>query len=85
MEIITPSKDRVEPVCPVARQCGGCQIQQMSYSAQLKYKQKLVRDNLARIGGITDCEVLPVIGMRIRLITATKHSIRSEEIRTEKS
>ena len=56
MEIITP-------VCPVARQCGGCQIQQMSYSAQLKYKQKLVRDNLARIGGITDCEVLPVIGM----------------------
>ena len=54
MEIITPSKDRVEPVCPVARQCGGCQIQQMSYSAQLKYKQKLVRDNLARIGGITD-------------------------------
>ena len=63
MEIITPSKDRVEPVCPVARQCGGCQIQQMSYSAQLKYKQKLVRDNLARIGGITDCEVLPVIGM----------------------
>ncbi len=63
MEIITPSKDRVEPVCPVARQCGGCQIQQMSYDAQLKYKQKLVRDNLARIGGITDCEVLPVIGM----------------------
>ena len=63
MEIITASKDRVEPVCPVARQCGGCQIQQMSYSAQLKYKQKLVRDNLARIGGITDCEVLPVIGM----------------------
>ena len=63
MEIITPSKDRVEPVCSVARQCGGCQIQQMSYSAQLKYKQKLVRDNLARIGGITDCEVLPVIGM----------------------
>ena len=62
MEIITPSKERVEPRCPVARQCGGCQIQQMSYEAQLRYKQRLVKDNLLRIGGI-DCEVLPVIGM----------------------
>ena len=62
MEIITPSKERVEPRCPVARQCGGCQIQQMSYEAQLKYKRRLVKDNLLRIGGI-DCEVLPVIGM----------------------
>ena len=26
-EILAPGKDRVEPVCPVARKCGGCQIQ----------------------------------------------------------
>ncbi len=63
IRIITPSKDRVEPKCPVARQCGGCQIQEMSYEAQLRYKEKLVRDNLMRIGGLTDFEMHPVIGM----------------------
>ena len=63
MEVIEPSKDRVEPVCPVARQCGGCQIQQMSYDAQLDFKRKLVEGNLRRIGGFSDIDVLPVIGM----------------------
>ena len=45
-KIITPSKDRVTPECDVARQCGGCQIQQMSYDAQLRFKEKLVKDNV---------------------------------------
>jgi 23S rRNA (uracil1939-C5)-methyltransferase len=63
LEIITPSKDRVTPVCPVARQCGGCQIQQMSYGAQLEYKRRLVEGNLRRIGGLENVEVQPVIGM----------------------
>ena len=63
MEVIEPSKDRVEPVCPVARQCGGCQIQQMSYDVQLDFKRKLVEGNLRRIGGFPDINVLPVIGM----------------------
>lgn len=63
MEVIEPSRDRVEPVCPVARQCGGCQIQQMSYDAQLDFKRKLVEGNLRRIGGFSDIDVLPVIGM----------------------
>lgn len=63
--IITPSKDRVKPDCSVARQCGGCQIQQMSYESQLRFKEKLVKDNICRIGGLTDYEYLPIIGMEI--------------------
>lgn len=66
MDIIKPSKDRVEPVCPIARQCGGCQIQAMNYNAQLKYKQKLVKDNLLRISGLTegaDYEMCEILGM----------------------
>ena len=31
VEIMEPSKDRVEPRCAYARQCGGCQIQALSY------------------------------------------------------
>ena len=66
MDIIKPSKDRVETACPIARQCGGCQIQAMNYNAQLKYKQKLVKDNLLRIGGLTegaDYEMCEILGM----------------------
>lgn len=63
MEIIKPSKDRVKPECPVSRQCGGCQILEMSYEAQLKYKYNLVKGNIERIGGISDYELLPVLGM----------------------
>ena len=66
MDIIKPSKDRVEPACSIARQCGGCQIQAMNYNAQLKYKQKLVKDNLLRISGLTegvDYEMCEILGM----------------------
>ena len=48
--LITPSPDRIAARCPVARQCGGCQIQAMSYPAQLRFKEAKVRNNLVRIG-----------------------------------
>ena len=51
-EILTPSPDRVTPRCPVARSCGGCQIQEMSYLAQLHFKENKVLGNIRRIGGI---------------------------------
>lgn len=52
LEILRPSPDRVEPVCPVARQCGGCQIQHCSYEKQLEWKMKKVADCITRIGDI---------------------------------
>ena len=45
-EILTPSPDRVTPCCPVARSCGGCQIQEMSYLAQLHFKENKVLGNI---------------------------------------
>ena len=66
-KIIRPSSDRVKPRCPIARQCGGCQIQELKYDAQLKLKQNKVRNNLIRIGGFTpgqtDSVIEPMIGM----------------------
>ncbi len=44
LEILEPSKDRVEPRCPHARQCGGCCWQQMSYEAQLRQKEARVKE-----------------------------------------
>ena len=51
-KVLLPSPFRVEPKCKYARQCGGCQIQTMSYEKQLEFKQKKVRNNLIRIGGM---------------------------------
>ena len=64
-KIITPSKDRVEPKCPVARQCGGCSIQHLSYEKQLEYKQKKVKNCLERIGHFERIEekMEPILGM----------------------
>ena len=41
-QIITPSADRVEPICPHYKACGGCQLQAMSYERQLLFKQNKV-------------------------------------------
>ena len=54
MEILQPSPDRVEPVCPAARQCGGCQLQAISYARQLQFKENKVKSDLKRIGGFTE-------------------------------
>lgn len=66
VELLSPGEDRVEPVCPVARRCGGCQIQEMSYPAQLRLKERKVRQNLLRIGGLNPPQevFLPIIGMK---------------------
>ena len=67
MKITKPSIHRVEAACPVARQCGGCQIQEMAYERQLEFKAQKVRNNLERIGGIPaellDDVTEPICGM----------------------
>ena len=49
LEIIEPSEWRTEPACPVAKQCGGCQLQHCSYEKQLEWKRKKIQDCLNRI------------------------------------
>ena len=63
MEILKPSPYRVEPVCPSARQCGGCQLQAVSYEEQKVFKEKKLRGHLERIGGFHDLPMEPLIGM----------------------
>lgn len=67
IEIVKPSKDRVEPVCPVARQCGGCQIQHLSYEAQLAYKENKIKNCLVRLGKFPKEQIdeimEPIMGM----------------------
>lgn len=66
-EIKKASADRVEAQCPVAKQCGGCTLQEMSYPAQLRFKETLVRNALLRIAGFSEDQIdlimQPIIGM----------------------
>ena len=62
-ELLRVSPQRVEPFCPVFGACGGCQLQHMAYDAQLAWKREVVRNALARIGGLEDVRVNEAIGM----------------------
>jgi 23S rRNA (uracil1939-C5)-methyltransferase len=50
MSVPTVSADRVVAPCEVFARCGGCQLQHLSYDAQLRWKRQQVVDALERIG-----------------------------------
>ena len=52
--ILEPSPSRREPPCQYFGDCGGCQLQHITYESQLESKIGFVRDALERIGRI-DC------------------------------
>ncbi len=62
-QMLAPSPHRVEPVCPIAGPCGGCQLQNMSYQQQLAFKQKKIEDSFKRIGHFTQIPIEPIKGM----------------------
>ena len=37
VRVLEPSPDRIAPECPIARSCGGCQLQQLNYDAPLRF------------------------------------------------
>ncbi|MCD7751418.1 MAG: class I SAM-dependent RNA methyltransferase [Lachnospiraceae bacterium] len=69
LTLLTPSPDRVEPVCPQHKACGGCQLQTLSYAKQMEFKENKIANNLRRIGGLSDKEVEtarePFVGMDV--------------------
>ena len=52
IQVLETSPWRIEPKCPVARACGGCQLQAMDYQEQLRFKERKIYHNLRRIGGL---------------------------------
>lgn len=62
LEIKERSPYRVEAPCLIYKECGGCQLQHLSYEGQLKTKHKHVKDVLERIGKIKTI-VHPTLGM----------------------
>ena len=53
IEVITPSDDRMDPVCKLHGVCGGCQYQGARYETQLQWKHKQVENSLVRLGNLS--------------------------------
>jgi 23S rRNA (uracil1939-C5)-methyltransferase len=64
LEVLEPSPHRVESPCPYfgPGKCGGCHFQHMAYEAQARFKHEVVVDQLGRVGGLRDVDVLELIG-----------------------
>lgn len=74
LEVLSPSPERITPRCKhffsphpkgegggVKATCGGCHYQHMSYTAQLRAKEAILRDQLARIGRIENPPIRPIV------------------------
>ncbi len=62
VELLAPGPDRVDPTCPHVGMCGGCRWQALAYPAQLREKEQLVRDAIARIAHLPDVPVEAIVG-----------------------
>jgi len=60
VRVLQPSPERVSPTCRYFGECGGCQYQHLSYSAQLRLKHKQICDLFQRIGGFDPSLIGPV-------------------------
>ena len=80
-QILKPGPDRIEPVCPLYGECGGCNLMHLSYEAQLEARLDLARDAWRRSGGIEGADfglvVSRSLGYRNR---AQFHRARSGEV-----
>lgn len=60
VRIIEPSEHRTEPVCKIARPCGGCQLQHMDDAEQRHFKEEKVRMCFRSNAGM-EPEILPIL------------------------
>ena len=75
---------RVQPKCPVFGVCGGCSMQHLDARAQVDVKQRVLEDNLQRIGKVKPEVILPAIygqpwGYRQRARLSVRHVLKKEK------
>lgn len=83
-QILKQSFMRVQPKCPVFGVCGGCSMQHLDARAQVDVKQRVLEDNLQRIGKVKPEVILPAIygqpwGYRQRARLSVRHVLKKEK------
>ncbi|PLT33320.1 23S rRNA (uracil(1939)-C(5))-methyltransferase RlmD [Bacillus sp. V5-8f] len=63
VQLYERSEHRIDIPVEEAHKYGGTQLQHISYEGQLHFKEKQVREVLARIGKLEDVKFHPIIGM----------------------
>lgn len=61
LAILKPSAQRATPRCSYFGRCGGCTLQHLDASAQVAAKQRVLEENLTRIGKVTPEIILPAL------------------------
>ncbi len=59
LEVVTPSKDRVTPLCIHTQLCGGCALQHLDPQAQILFKQNMLMEQLTHMAGLQPAHILP--------------------------
>jgi len=85
LEVLVPAPERVAPRCDVFGLCGGCSLQHLSASEQLRMKQSVLLDSLQRIGKLVPERVLAPIegspwGYRRKARLAVKHVFKKDRV-----
>ncbi len=91
-KIINYSEKRDKPKCEHFGVCGGCKWQNMNYKSQLQFKQKEVKNNLIKIGGINLKKINTIIGSqdqyyyrnKMEFTFSNKRWLNQEEIKSKK-
>lgn len=77
VDIVEPAADRIEPECEYFGRCGGCALQHLAYAAQIRFKQNVVAEALARLGGLAPAEWLePITGRQWRYRRRARLGVR---------
>lgn len=63
VNVVKPGEARIQPMCRLVGECGGCQVQHLSYASQLLWKEQQVRDAMDRIGKLPHVPIRPILGM----------------------
>lgn len=63
IEILEESSYKADSKCRYFPECDGCQLHNLDYKRQLRFKKDMVKNNLKRIGKVTDVEIKDTIGM----------------------
>jgi 23S rRNA (uracil1939-C5)-methyltransferase len=80
-KVLRQSFMRVQPKCVHFDMCGGCSMQHLDARAQVAAKQRILEDNLERIGKVRPASIMPPIygqtwGYRQRARLSVRHVIK---------